>query len=64
MEQGRFRETLTDVDLIAQVIWSAIHGLVSLEIAKCKDQWVEWRPVEQRAKATIDLIVNGLLKEA
>ena len=64
MQKGRFRDDLTDVDLAAQVIWSAVHGLVSLEIAKCKDEWVEWRPVQDRAKAVTDMIINGLLKEA
>jgi AcrR family transcriptional regulator len=62
MAQNRFRD-LTDVDLAAQVIWSAMHGLVSLEIAKCKDEWVEWRPVGDRARAVSDMIINGLLKD-
>jgi hypothetical protein len=43
-------------------MWSAMHGLVSLEIAKCKDEWVAWRPIEERTKSTIEMIVNGLLK--
>ena len=64
MEKGRVRDDLTDVDLVAQVIWSAVHGLVSLEIAKCKDEWVEWRPIEDRARTVTDMIINGLLKEA
>jgi AcrR family transcriptional regulator len=63
MTQGRFRDDITDTDLAAQVMWSAMHGLVSLEIAKCKDEWVEWRPVEERAKAVSDMMVRGLLKD-
>jgi AcrR family transcriptional regulator len=63
MEQGRFRDDITNVDLAAQVMWSAMHGLVSLEIAKCKDEWVEWRPVEERAKAVSDMMIRGLLKD-
>lgn len=63
MEQGRFRDHITDVDLAAQVIWSAVHGVVSLEIAKCKDEWVDWRPVEERARVMSDMIIDGLLKE-
>lgn len=63
MASGRFRDDVTDVDLAAQVMWSAMHGLVSLEIAKCKDEWVEWRPVEERAKAVSDMMIRGLLKE-
>jgi len=62
MATGRFRDDLTDPDLAAQVIWSAMHGLVSLEIAKCKDEWVEWRPVEQRAQVVVDMIITGLMK--
>lgn len=63
MEQGRFRDHITDVDLAAQVIWSAVHGVVSLEIAKCKDEWVDWRPVDERARVMSDMIIDGLLKE-
>jgi AcrR family transcriptional regulator len=59
---GRLREELDDVDLVSQVIWAGIHGVVALEIAKCKDEWVAWRPIEDRTKATIDMIANGLLK--
>lgn len=64
MAKGRFRDSLTDVDLASQVIWSAMHGLVSLEIAKCKDEWVEWRPIEDRTRSVIDMIITGVLKEA
>jgi AcrR family transcriptional regulator len=63
MARGRFREELTDVDLLAQVIWSGVHGVVSLEIAKCKDEWVEWRPFEERTGVAIDMMLRGLLKE-
>ena len=58
-----FRDGINDVDLAAQVIWSGVHGLVSLEIAKCNDEWIDWRPVEQRAAITIDMILRGLLKQ-
>jgi AcrR family transcriptional regulator len=60
---GRLREENSDPDLVAQAIWSAIHGVVSLEIAKCNDEWVPWKPVAERTRAIIDMIVRGLLKE-
>lgn len=53
----------TDADLVSQVIWSAMHGLVSLEIAKCNDTWVDWRPIEERGRLVVDMIIRGLLKE-
>jgi AcrR family transcriptional regulator len=58
---GRLRSAYDDVDLAAQVIWGGVHGVVSLEIAKCKDEWVAWHPIEERTNATIDMIVNGIL---
>src|SRR5690349_17573575 len=40
---GRMRDDLADIDLVSQSIWSMIHGVISLEIAKCNDAWVDWR---------------------
>lgn len=61
--RGRFRDGLGDADLLAQTIWSAVHGVVSLEIAKCKDEWVDWRPIEARTAMTVEMILRGLLKD-
>jgi len=60
--QGRLRDELTDLDLVAQTTWSMIHGLVSLEIAKCNDDWVDFRPIEERTEQVLDLVERGLLK--
>ncbi|HYR30128.1 MAG TPA: TetR/AcrR family transcriptional regulator [Thermoanaerobaculia bacterium] len=59
---GRMRPEYTDVDLASQVIWAGVHGVVSLEIAKCNDAWVAWRPMSERSKATIDMIIAGLTR--
>jgi AcrR family transcriptional regulator len=59
---GRMRDELTDVDLVSQTIWSMIHGVISLEIAKCNDPWVDWRAIEARTELVIDMIERGLLK--
>jgi AcrR family transcriptional regulator len=60
---GRLREEFSDVDLAAQVIWSGIHGVVSLEIAKCQDDWVSWRPMADRTEGMVRMIVNGILRK-
>jgi AcrR family transcriptional regulator len=58
----RFRPEYNDVDLIAQTVWSGVHGVISLHIAKCNDDWVDWRSIEERAKVMIDVLVDGLEK--
>lgn len=62
-EQGRLREGLTNVDLLAQTIWGTIHGMVSLEIAKNQDPWVDWAPIADRIDLTIAMIERGLLND-
>ncbi|HVE72811.1 MAG TPA: TetR/AcrR family transcriptional regulator [Thermoanaerobaculia bacterium] len=59
---GRLRDEYANVDLAAQVVWSAIHGVVSLEIAKCNDEWVEWKPIAERAEGVIDMIERGVMQ--
>lgn len=60
---GRFRDDLKDAELISQTLWAAVHGVISLSIAKCNDPWVEWRPMEQRVELMLDATLRGLLKE-
>jgi len=60
---GRFRDDLKDPELISQTLWAAVHGVISLSIAKCDDAWVEWRPMEQRVELMLNATLRGLLKE-
>ena len=58
----RFRTEYKDAELVSQIVWSGVHGVISLQIAKCNDSWVEWRPLETRAKVMIDVLVDGLVR--
>jgi AcrR family transcriptional regulator len=60
---GVFREKFQDAELVAQTLWAAVHGVISLEIAKHCDQWVEWRPIEKRTDGMLDSVLRGMLKE-
>ncbi|HSV14681.1 MAG TPA: TetR/AcrR family transcriptional regulator [Tepidisphaeraceae bacterium] len=60
---GRFRPELTSAELIAQVLWSAVHGVASLHIVKANDPWLEWAPLEQRTNLAVDAILRGLVRE-
>jgi len=62
VNKGAFRPELTDADLIAQTLWANVHGVVSLQIAKCDDAWVPWSDFKQRAELAIEGMFNGLLK--
>lgn len=57
---GRFRPEYNDVELTAQTSWAAVHGVISLHIAKCNDGWVDWRPLETRAQLMVDMLIAGI----
>jgi AcrR family transcriptional regulator len=60
---GRVREELADAELMSQTMWAGVHGVVSLQIAKSNDPWVDWRPLRARVEAMIDVLVRGMLLE-
>ena len=59
---GCFRNEVQDAELVSQTLWASVHGVISLNIAKWKDPWVEWRPLEDRAEMMLDITLLGLLR--
>jgi len=60
---GAFRSDLTDADLISQTVWAGVHGVVSLQIAKCDDPWIPWRSLKKRTELVVEGLLSGLLKK-
>ena len=54
---------LKDVDMLAQIFMSGMHGIVSLHISRGKDPWVKWRPVRKRAELMIEAMIRGLTRK-
>jgi AcrR family transcriptional regulator len=61
IDAGRFRSDLKDAELISQSLWASVHGVISLQIAKGTDAWVDWRPLRERAEFMLDLTLRGLV---
>jgi AcrR family transcriptional regulator len=57
-----FRDEYKDPDLIAQVLWSGIHGVASLHLIMGRDNWVGWRPVDAVARGLVDVLIRGLVR--
>lgn len=64
MDAGCFREELRDAELISQTLWASVHGVISLEIAKGCDAWVEWRRINDRVEMMLDITLRGLVRPA
>jgi AcrR family transcriptional regulator len=57
---GLLGREFTDAEQVAQVLWSAMHGFVSLILARHNDPWIDWRPVAPTGRLMIDTLVAGL----
>jgi AcrR family transcriptional regulator len=62
--EKRLRPEYSDPELVSQTVWAGVHGVVSLNIAKESDPWVEWRPIKKRVTTMIDIMVDGLARSA
>jgi AcrR family transcriptional regulator len=59
---GRLLDDYDDPDLVAQLLWSGVHGLVSLHLNKGDDPCLAFRPVMEAARALVEAMNRGILK--
>ena len=64
IDAGCFHGEVQDAEVVSQTLWAAVHGVISLEIAKGCDAWVDWRPIEERAEMMLDVTLRGLVRDA
>jgi len=60
MRKGLLRPELDDAELLVQSLWSGMHGVVSLHIAKGKDPWIEWRSLDRISSLLVELLLRGI----
>jgi AcrR family transcriptional regulator len=56
---GRMRPEYSDVEQTSQMLLSAVHGVVSLYIARSHDTWLDWKPPMDTARLLIDTLTQG-----
>lgn len=59
---GRLSDVANDVELVAQTLWAAVHGVVALEITMQNDPWIPWRPLSQRTEAMLETVNRALFQ--
>lgn len=64
IEQQRFRPEFTDADELAQILWSGVHGIVSLQIVKGgKGDHIAWGDPRETGRAMVDVLMRGTLRQ-
>jgi AcrR family transcriptional regulator len=60
---GRLRPELDNPEMVAQMLWGAVHGVVALHVAKHEDRWVDWQDPRETAASLIDAVMRGIGRE-
>ena len=60
---GRIAPEYDDPKELAQILWSSLHGLLSLHIAKHDNDWIEWRDTRKTAAHMRQIMMKGILRE-
>lgn len=64
IESGTLRPELTDVDLVSQAIWAAVHGAAALDLTVAKTaEWLPVKPRAERFRAALELLIRGVAKD-
>jgi AcrR family transcriptional regulator len=64
IDRGLFRPEYTDAELVAQVVWSGVHGLAAIHLHSPEQHhpWLDLRDPDETAKALTDVLLRGLLR--
>jgi AcrR family transcriptional regulator len=63
IEQGRLRSEFDDPDRLTQLLWSAVHGLISLRMVK--DQgYIPWGDLPVMAEQMMQMMLRGMLRDS
>lgn len=65
LRQSRFRPEFADPEMLAQVLWSGVHGLAAIHLMSPHKShpWMQLRDPSETAGLLIDVMMRGLLIE-
>ena len=62
---GRFRPEYQDPEMLAQILWSGVHGLAAIHMMTPgkPHPWMQLRDADETARQLTDVVLRGLLRE-
>lgn len=61
INQGRIRPEFCDrPNHVSNLLWSAVHGVVSLHMVKCNDHYVDWGDPKELAELMVESVIRGI----
>ncbi len=59
----RLRPEFDDPDMVAQILWGSVHGLISLRMTKAHADFVPWKELRATAMNGIEMLLRGMLRQ-
>ena len=60
MAAGCFKAEYRDAVLLAQSVWSCLHGVVALHLVRAQHSAVPWKPVQSILEMSLEALCNGM----
>jgi AcrR family transcriptional regulator len=63
---GRFRPEFANPDMVAQILWSGVHGIATIHVTspEAKQKWLQLCDAQETALASCDAMMRGLLRSS
>jgi AcrR family transcriptional regulator len=65
IDAGRFRPECNNPDLVAQMLWSAVHGVATIHVTSDggKHKWLQLEDAQETTVALCNAVMRGLVRE-
>jgi len=63
IQQNRLRPEIENPDELAQILWGALHGLISIHLLKADKGYLHLTDLKTTADRTIDILIRGMLRD-
>ena len=60
IEKKMLKPEFSDVEQVAQVLWSAMHGVIALRLTVGDEGFVAWRPIKKTAETMMETLLEGM----
>lgn len=62
IEAKKLKPKFKDAQLVAETVWAAIHGVISLHLTLTDCSGHTWKPIKARIQAMLDLVVEAIAR--
>jgi AcrR family transcriptional regulator len=61
--KGYFHPDFSDEELLVQMLWAGMHGIVTLAIAQGRDARISWKSPEEISETMMNVFMRGLKRD-